>query len=262
MKKFDGVLLITDWDGTLSTASGVSEENINAIKYFQDNGGIFTVCSGRAISFLAEHMGNIIPNTYVICYNGAYIVNPKTSEMLYKSTCDETMFDIIDKLFIHGNEYERIYMHRTDMPSADSYSPEEYLKNFEEIKTHEYFKAVLYAKNDESGDKGIVRALEYSFDGYTVVRSFRKGIEILKEENTKGEALKRLAKYHNSTLTVAVGDYDNDISMILAADVGFAVENAQESVKLSSDRITVDCTQSAIAKVIDEIEFEILPKIK
>ena len=262
MKKFDGILLLSDWDGTLHGPYGVSSENKSAIKYFQDGGGIFTVCSGRAKSFLSEHMEDVVPNTYVVCLNGAYIANLNDREVLYSGACDERLFDIIDKLFVDSNEYEKIFMYPTNSQASAIYTQKEYVEKIEKIKSKKYYKAVLYAKSDEDGDTGAARASKYNFDGYSVVRSFRCGLEILKCENTKGEALKRLAKYHNSKLTVAVGDYDNDIVMIRAADIGYAVENAQPSVKLSADRITVDCSQSAIAEIIKDLEFEILPKIK
>ena len=46
MKKFEGILIASDWDGTLCLGS-VTQKNIDAIKYFQENGGKFTICSGR-----------------------------------------------------------------------------------------------------------------------------------------------------------------------------------------------------------------------
>ena len=48
MKKFDGILLISDLDGTLLKGDkSISEENIKAIEYFKSNGGIFTFITGR-----------------------------------------------------------------------------------------------------------------------------------------------------------------------------------------------------------------------
>ena len=39
MGKFDGMLLASDFDGTLYYNGNISEENLKDIKYFQDNGG-------------------------------------------------------------------------------------------------------------------------------------------------------------------------------------------------------------------------------
>ena len=49
MKKFAGVLLCTDLDGTLLDKNqNVSKENLEAIEYFQAEGGYFTFVTGSA----------------------------------------------------------------------------------------------------------------------------------------------------------------------------------------------------------------------
>ena len=53
---------------------------------------------------------------------------------------------------------------------------------------------------------------------------------------------------------IAVGDYNNDISMLLAASVGIAVGNARPEVKAVADRVTVTNEESAIRRIIAEIE--------
>ena len=54
--------------------------------------------------------------------------------------------------------------------------------------------------------------------------------------------------------TVAIGDYNNDIAMLVSAGVGVAVENAKEEVKAVADYVTVDNEHHAIAKIIFDIE--------
>ena len=44
MARYDNILLCSDLDGTLRNSKGeISEENIQAIKYFCDNGGLLTL---------------------------------------------------------------------------------------------------------------------------------------------------------------------------------------------------------------------------
>ena len=53
---FDGVLIASDWDGTLFNGEKVPCKNIEAIKYFIENGGHFTVSSGRQYSYIEESL--------------------------------------------------------------------------------------------------------------------------------------------------------------------------------------------------------------
>ena len=48
MGKFSGILLCTDLDGTLyRNDKTVSDENLDAIEYFKNKGGLFTFITGR-----------------------------------------------------------------------------------------------------------------------------------------------------------------------------------------------------------------------
>lgn len=70
-------LLVSDLDGTLlDSKQQISAENLEAISTFKENGGIFTIATGRmekaAIPYI-EQLGINIP---VILYNGAIIYDP------------------------------------------------------------------------------------------------------------------------------------------------------------------------------------------
>jgi hydroxymethylpyrimidine pyrophosphatase-like HAD family hydrolase len=94
----------------------------------------------------------------------------------------------------------------------------------------------------------------YVGNSFEVCRSWGIGIEIICPNDTKGMAALRLKDLLHAKLLVAAGDYENDISMIRAADIGYAVENATDEVKSAADRLTVDCKEHAIAAIIREIE--------
>ena len=54
--------------------------------------------------------------------------------------------------------------------------------------------------------------------------------------------------------SVAVGDYDNDVSMIKAAGMGIAVANATPSVMAVADSVTVSNEEHAIARIIYDLD--------
>ena len=57
---FDGYLLVSDMDGTLLNSKGkLSEENKRAIEYFVDNGGQFTLATGRMLPSIKRHIHKV-----------------------------------------------------------------------------------------------------------------------------------------------------------------------------------------------------------
>lgn len=58
----------------------------------------------------------------------------------------------------------------------------------------------------------------------------------------------------NENKTIAIGDYNNDISMFKAAGIGIAVSNACKDALNAADFITVSNEENAIARVICDLE--------
>ena len=91
-------------------------------------------------------------------------------------------------------------------------------------------------------------------------RSWNEGLEYVSLESGKGVAVDYLKKHLNGQIhtTVGVGDYENDITLLEYADIGYAVDNAIDCVKEVADRITVKNTEHAIAAVIKDLEETVI----
>ena len=91
---------------------------------------------------------------------------------------------------------------------------------------------------------------------FDFIRSEKTIYEILPKGASKGAALPHIARAAcvDMKRTVAVGDFDNDVSMLKAAGVGIAVENASEAAKRAADRITVSNEEHAIARIIRDLD--------
>ena len=77
MNKFKGYLILSDIDGTITNDRGeFSEENARAIRYFQSEGGLVTVSSGRYPRYIEKYAARFVPNTYVIGINGTVMYDP------------------------------------------------------------------------------------------------------------------------------------------------------------------------------------------
>lgn len=253
MGKFDGVLICSDFDGTIYTGKQVPDDTKKAIEYFMSEGGKFCICSGRGPEFLREMSPMIKGNTYSICHGGAIIADIWTGETLKDEFVDKDAFDIVDELLSCGAETTKINIMRKD-GIIDRYSPEEYKENKKDISPEAY-KITLNGNTDEDGQIYVEFAKNYRCKKYSLVRSFKSYIEILKSENTKGVGAKLLKDKLNCTLLVAMGDYENDFALFESADVSFAVANAiPELKKMATHVLEHTVHQCAAVEAIKYIE--------
>ena len=89
-------LLVSDIDGTLNTKSfKLPENNKKAIIEFVNNGGNFTLCSGRNLQSLSIHYNKLGISTPAIFLNGAGIYDFKNEEMIYQNFISEEGEEII-----------------------------------------------------------------------------------------------------------------------------------------------------------------------
>lgn len=274
MGKFDGVLLCTDFDGTLAHKAHVSPENAAAIRYFKENGGRFTVVSGRNPMYMKENpeITELI-NAPLVGYNGARIWDPQTDSFLYDGGCqDHRMLELLCSMWQNDTRILEIWAH-----SATRHTPKcnrELLQgnegkpledaplsfvDMEDLIAHTvlplYNVICITSPEDSAALRDSLRLL--MGDEFRISRSWTKGVEIIRKGEEKGDAVRFLKEHCRARLLITVGDFENDISMLLAGDIGYAVANATEEVKALADRLTVDCAEHAIAAVIRELESEL-----
>jgi Cof subfamily protein (haloacid dehalogenase superfamily) len=84
----------------------------------------------------------------------------------------------------------------------------------------------------------------------SIPSAYMKGGEISPRGVHKGAALEKVAAYHAVTRenTVALGDSDNDRTMLEYAGVGIAMGNADEALKQTADDITDKIGKAGLAK--------------
>ena len=270
MKKFEGILFCTDLDGTLFTSDKtVSKENLDAIEYFKSEGGLFTFITGRMPSTSKAIYDTIKPNAPFGCVNGAGIYDGVAQKYLWSMPLPDSAMEIVkdvEKNFeyigIQVNTENSIYFYKDNsaMVRFRRLTGAPYI-SYESINAGERVLKTIFADEDENKLFEVIKFLNAhkNANDFDFIRSERTLYEILPKGASKGNALEKMAELLNIDMrrTIAVGDYNNDISMIKKAGMGFAVENAIPEVKAAADRITVNNNDSVIAKIIDELDKKI-----
>ena len=101
MGKFDGVLFFADYDDTLyNSAHTVAPEDHAAIRYFVENGGYFSIATGRAHRTFTPQIEKegLLLTAPVVLSNGAAIYDYASDRYLLDSTLDKNMPQWLDQL--------------------------------------------------------------------------------------------------------------------------------------------------------------------
>ena len=267
MGKFDGILICTDLDGTLlRNDKSISAENYEAIEYFKREGGYFTFVTGR-MPYTSKKLYDMIkPNAPVGCINGGGIYDFERDEYLWSVTLPEDVKELVEAVIegvpscgVQMNALDKIYFCRENSRMAKF---RQFTGAPNIVGNHRTLDVpiakVVFGDDDLDSISRIAEILNSHprTTEFDYIRSERTLYEILPKGVSKGGLLPRLAEILDVKMsrTVAVGDYNNDVSMIRAAGVGIAVANAVEEAKNAADRITVSNEEHAIAKIISEIE--------
>lgn len=258
MNKFKGWLLLSDIDGTLTDNRGqIPRANIEAIRYFQNEGGLFTVATGRYPWYIDKYSDSFKPNTYIVGINGTMLYDPYRKTPVLTKAFEDDFLSVIHEfidlcpqiryIMVSGHR-EEFVIHREDF-----YRLDEILSRLEKP----WCRLILCQASEDSEKTRSALIPRYG-DKYNFDMSWSEGLEVHPMGSGKGELigdmLKLLSESGNPIhTTVCAGDYENDLSMFRSVDIGYAVENAIPAVKKAATRITVSNNDGAIAKIIEDL---------
>lgn len=251
MKKFDGFLICSDFDGTFSGGQDL-KENLDAIKYFTDNGGRFTFATGRGGEFIKQKDFFPLINAPLCTYNGAVIYDVENWGIIKTVFCDVTVKDILEAIKPKDHLYNEIYL----FDDVESCLNRVHLKEADEnLLNKKMLKTVFVFDNIENTNifKDYVTNHK-TFKNCHVSKSWDTGVEINSNLGTKGASALFIKEYLKDIHTViGVGDFENDIPLVKMTDLGVAVGNALDSVKQAADKVIVPCNENAISHLIHKV---------
>ena len=120
MGKFDGVLLVSDFDETIyGNHCQVPRRNLEALEYFISRGGRFTVATGRAHNTFSPYLRLVPINAPAVLSNGSLLYDFKENTTVFQTflpDCVREDFNSVCEMFpgigfeaYHG---EDIYAYR------------------------------------------------------------------------------------------------------------------------------------------------------
>ena len=282
MPDFSDILLTVDYDRTLTAPdSSIPERNLEAIRYFMDHGGAFTVNTGRSVPMAGAFMDKVPVNVPLLLYNGSGAFDPNTRELslLYEIPLDQgkTIRECLALFPDLTVEIQGIQAHYrfTENPGWDAFSahnncphaaaePEDDLGPFLKFSIYGDFHDVTVASMFDSTPEEAARMDEAEKllkerygESVEVFRAATRIIDVHAKGVSKIRAARDLQKTLGRKWLVCVGDAENDVSMLKGADFAFCPCDG-----IVADRFpnVCACAEGAVAEVIYEKIPEILKR--
>jgi len=257
MGKFDGWLICTDFDGTFAVAGQPVPENLDAVRYFTENGGRFTVATGRTVSFIREKgLGELI-NAPACLANGSAVYDYKTETLLREVRMPITVAEFLESIKKFPEPILQIHIFldveqgNTGFDDA-SEIPEQYMNIYPQ-------KMLCKFKTEEQAD--LFKAYGLSNDilnACYISKSWRFGVEFNAPEGTKGHSLDYIRDYLGDIHTaVGVGDFENDLPLLQHADIGAAPVSGLQKIREAAAWILAPAPEGAIRDLIQKMEESI-----
>lgn len=266
-------LICIDMDGTLldNSAKNIPNENLEAIKLATEKGVKVAITTGRLFTS-AKYFSDLIGvKTPVIASNGAYIREKDSDKVIAKFLLGEdninAILDIVKDydIRIFFNTVDTVITNKDVMP-GNAYMemnkdlPEEMrvkflidsdLKNTAVRNKNEILKCICINENNLRNIEEIKMRLK-KIDTIEVVSSNHNNFEIMNKGVSKGKAVETLAKEYGilKDEVIAIGDGENDLSMISYAGLGVAMGNSSDYIKEHADYVTDTNVNGGVGKVI------------
>ncbi len=267
-------LIALDMDGTLlNDEKKITQKTLSCIKKAKEKGVRVVISSGRVPGGLKFYEEIIAKEEPMICANGALILNHKKEVIYNEGINKNTLLNIIDILRKYKNTYYHFYHDNIMCTEKFDYSTKRFYEFNESIErkyrieiriitdSKKYIKdrereinKIVVVDNDLEYLNRIQKEIEDNLN-VSVTKSHISNIEICNFGISKGIALEKLANYYNIPIEkcIAVGNDENDISMIKKAGLGVFMKNTREELKKHANYITnMDNNNDGIAEVIDK----------
>ena len=263
-------LYVSDLDGTLLRSNEkTSEYTNNVINSLTERGMIFSYATARSLITAKKATSGINAKIPLIVYNGAFVIDNLTEDILVENYFDDRIDFVLDDLFAN-KVYPIVYAY-IDGKEKFSFVPElcsdgtnkfldsrkgdirtNAVKEINDLKSGKIFYITcidepqklepLYKKYKDSYH------CVYQTDIYTK----EQWLEIMPLNASKAKAIKQLQSLLKCEKLVVFGDGKNDIDMFELADESYAVQNAHEDLKRIATSIISSNNEDGVAKWLDE----------
>ena len=262
-------LVAVDMDGTLlHNDKSISDYTINVLRKIVEKGILLVPASGRPLNGMkAAVLNNVKGIKYAICSNGAMLMDVQKEKSISETGIPiEKALEALTYLeqfpvavYVHTDRgtFRAEGWEKTGLSEKYPYIrfSEGNVKNLREfLRTSRVtvMKMGAFALTDELAQKLLEKGSP--IPGIAFLRSGDGIIELNSTNASKGNALCILCEKLGIQLenVLAIGDNENDISMLQAAGISAAMENAEDDVKQAAKFVAGNNEEDGAAHFLEE----------
>ncbi|MBC7291428.1 MAG: HAD family phosphatase [Actinotalea sp.] len=223
---------------------------------------LFCPASGRQYANIAAHLGELGEGLPFIAENGAYVVRDgvELSSDVLERPVIERVVGIVRDLAVAGVDVGVVlcgkasaYVERRDPAfrrEADRYYT--LLTEVDDVLAVEDDVLKVAVFTFGSSEESVAPALAELRSTHQVVVSSAHWVDVLSATTHKGAAVRRLQETYGITpaQTMAFGDYLNDLQMLEAAELSFAMANAHPEVLDRARYVAPAHTEDGVVRTV------------
>ncbi|MCD8365456.1 MAG: Cof-type HAD-IIB family hydrolase [Clostridiales bacterium] len=261
-------IFFLDMDATtLRDDKSIPVENITAIREALDRGHCVTIATGRtwvSTEPLARRLGMRRKGCYLIACNGASVYDLENGGILQKKMFPDEyaryLFAEAEEANLYMQAYsETEFLARQVCPELEFYawsSSMDYriVPDLYHLENYDTPKVLLLSLDNRPALEQFQRNhIEWEKGRCVSFFSSPQYLEYCRMDCTKATGMKFLENYlyiaHENT--IAIGDEENDLTMIREAGIGVAMKNARENIRNEADYVTKkDNNEGGVSEVI------------
>ena len=277
MGKFDGMLLVSDFDNTLlytdkalkegTECPPMSPRNVEKIQYWMSEGGTFAVATGRAMNAYRPYDAMVPTNAPAVVDNGAAIYDYEKGEYLLSSTLSGEVLVHLAAVLERWPKIALEMYHQGELLQVLNPTPwnvqhatltglqyQEVWDIRPETIPLPLAKVLLVAERevlesirDFANESGWGQQYELIFSSDHLLEMTAKGAN-------KGQMVLRLKEMLGCHTLFCAGDHMNDLPMLSIADKAFCTANSVPEVLAAGFEQVCHCLDGAVGEIIERLD--------